>query len=702
MTSAPHPALAGLTLHLPLSTLALRRGGLVTAVLRRANLLADARLVAGVCIEVLGPQPRLGEDAEELRRSGHLHRGVAVRSVLGSLDPSPITFTLAAPLSPVEALGGMLPDAAALDQVPDRLDPAVTWWLREGLPVARVRCAPGGAPASGLHHRERLVRLELLDATGRATRRADLDAHGRLVHLLDRGGDDSAGRSATHRFIGADGRCYLTVREGSDGTWHDPVLRTADGELKPLSGMAELYRQAFERILADEERPVLFSEFRENLPYLPDRTFDDVAAAVRHEGLRTIAVGHSNHRRTPFTAGAGATPNWHRLLRGLDCWDALVLLTAEQRDDVIAELAAFDVPAERIAVVPQVIGPAAETPDDELRDEPDPDRVVLVARLHPKKRIDQAVRAFRHVVDAQPTARLHVYGFSYHDDYERSVRELVSSLDLDKHVLFEGFAPMRPGATPYDRACVSWLTSASEGFPLSLLESMSHGVPVVSFDIPYGPSAVIEDGRNGFLVPARDVEALAARTVALMRDPGLRASLSRTARETVSRFGTDRHVEAWAGVLESLPRPPPARCTLAPDVEVECASWDGDVLRLGIGVPGDAVRAQLLVRLRGEERARVLPVRHGWAQVPLPPLAPGTIVDLSLRVDVVDWDVRDASVTRLLERRLVLPGIALPRHTRWHIYRTRYGSFSLKARPPTSERVVSLPRRVVRAVRRRL
>jgi poly(glycerol-phosphate) alpha-glucosyltransferase len=701
VTSAPHPALAGLTLHLPLSTLALRRGGLVTAVLRRANLLADARLVAGVCIEVLGLQPRLGEDAEELRRSGHLHPGVAVRSVLGSLDPSPVTSAPAGVLSAVEVLGGMLPDVPALDQVPDRLDPAVTWWLREGLPVARVRCAPGGAPTSGLLHGERPVQVELLDAVGRVTRRADLDAHGRVAHLLDRAGGDTD-RSATHRFIGADGFCYLTVREREDGTWHDPVLRTADGELKPLSGMAELYRQALERILADERRPVLFSEFRENLPYLPDRTFDDVAAAVRHDGLRTIAVGHSNHRRTPFTAGAGATPNWHRLLRDLDCWDALVLLTAEQRDDVIAELAAFDVPAERIAVVPQMIGLAAETPDDELRDEPDPDRVVLVARLHPKKRIDQAVRAFRHVVDAQPTARLHVYGFSYHDDYERSVRELVSSLDLDKHVLFEGFVPMQPGATPYDRACVAWLTSASEGFPLSLLESMSRGVPVVSFDIPYGPSAVIEDGRNGFLVPAGDVEALAERTVAVMRDPALRAGLSRAARETVSRFGADRHVEAWAGVLESLTGPPAARRTLAPDGEVESASWDGDVLRLGVGVPGDAVRAQLLVRLRGEEQARLLPVRHGWAQVPLPPLAPGTIVVLSLRVDLVDWDVRDASVTGPLERRLVLPGIALPRHPRWRIYRTRYGSFSLKARPPTSERVVSLPRRVVRRLRRRL
>src|SRR5690606_3486244 len=115
------------------------------------------------------------------------------------------------------------------------------------------------------------------------------------------------GTPATHRFFGHDGRCYLTVRQGEDGTWRDCVLRSHAGPLQQLAGTGELYRRAFERLLADEAQPVLFSEFRENLPNLPDRTLDDVVAAVRHPHLRTVAVGHSNHRRAPFGRDAGAT-----------------------------------------------------------------------------------------------------------------------------------------------------------------------------------------------------------------------------------------------------------------------------------------------------------------------------------------------------------------------------------------------------------
>jgi poly(glycerol-phosphate) alpha-glucosyltransferase len=693
-----------LTLHLPLNTLAVRRGGLVTAVLRRANLLAASRRFAGVWVEVLGLQPRLAQDGEVLRREGRLHPLVSVRSVLGALDPSaapgaPVVpdspGSPAEPLSAAEVLARLLPGSEDLERLHDRLDPAVTWWLRDGLPLARVTSAAASTPTSDPTVP---TKVELLDPVGRVTRVADIDASGRATHLLDRAEE---GAAATHRFLGDDGRCYLTVRQSRDGTWRDPLLRDAEGVLRPLPGMGEVYRQALERALAPEKRPVLFSEFRENLPNLPDRTLDDVVKAVRHPSLRTVAVGHSNHRRTPFDAGAGATPNWHRLLRGLGCWDALVLLTAAQRDDVLAELAASHPPADRVAVIPQMIGPV----DESSSDEPDPDRVVLVARLHPKKRVTEAVRAFRHVVDARPSARLHVYGFGYGDDYERGLRELVTSLRLDGSVVFEGFMPMTGGATPYDGACVTWLTSASEGFPLSLLESMARGVPVLSFDTPYGPSEVIEDGSNGVLVPVGDVEALAARTVAVMGDPHLRARLSRAARASVARFSPDRHAATWVELLGSLGGPPATRATLAPDFEVESATWDDDLLRLGVGVPRDAVSAQLVVRVRDGEQVAVQAVRHGWVEIDLPSLRVGTIFDLSLRADVVDWDVRDASVTQVREHRLVLPDIELPGHPRWRIYRTAHGSFSVKATAPTSgprPEHRSLPRRVVRALARRL
>ena len=60
----------------------------------------------------------------------------------------------------------------------------------------------------------------------------------------------------------------------------------------------------------------------------------------------------------------------------------------------------------------------------------------------------------------------------------------------------------------YSDAYLSLITSNMEGFSLALLESLSHGVPVISYDIKYGPSELISPDINGYLIPKNDEDAL--------------------------------------------------------------------------------------------------------------------------------------------------------------------------------------------------
>ena len=87
------------------------------------------------------------------------------------------------------------------------------------------------------------------------------------------------------------------------------------------------------------------------------------------------------------------------------------------------------------------------------------------------------------------------------------------------------------------------LSSRFEGFPLILLEAMSKGMGVVSFDCPTGPADIVDDHRNGLLVPAEDVEGLARAIREIVEDEELRAAHGR-------RRGRDR-----AGVHDRGDRP---------------------------------------------------------------------------------------------------------------------------------------------------
>nr|WP_294527607.1 glycosyltransferase family 4 protein [uncultured Rhodopila sp.] len=112
-----------------------------------------------------------------------------------------------------------------------------------------------------------------------------------------------------------------------------------------------------------------------------------------------------------------------------------------------------------------------------------------------------------------------------------------------EHVMFHGARDGMDGA--WSGIGLLAVTSRAEGLPLAVLEAMANGVPVAGFAVGALPE-VIEDGVNGFLVPAGDLEALAERVNRWhSMDAAARSAMSRAAHGTVNRrFGRTAGVEA--------------------------------------------------------------------------------------------------------------------------------------------------------------
>ena len=102
-------------------------------------------------------------------------------------------------------------------------------------------------------------------------------------------------------------------------------------------------------------------------------------------------------------------------------------------------------------------------------------------------------------------------------------------------------------AAEFRSADFSLLTSTSEGLPLVLAESMAAGCVPIAYDIDYGPSDLIHDGREGFLVPAGDRERLAERIAEFVALPERRAlAMRKAARRRALQFTDDAVVAAWS------------------------------------------------------------------------------------------------------------------------------------------------------------
>jgi glycosyltransferase involved in cell wall biosynthesis len=108
-------------------------------------------------------------------------------------------------------------------------------------------------------------------------------------------------------------------------------------------------------------------------------------------------------------------------------------------------------------------------------------------------------------------------------------------------------------AAAMTEASVFALSSRFEGFGMVLVEAMSHGLPVVSFDCPHGPHEIV-DG-HGMLVPPEDVGALAAALLELIRDPARRRALADASLRRARDFDVATIGPEFEGFLATLGAP---------------------------------------------------------------------------------------------------------------------------------------------------
>jgi len=176
--------------------------------------------------------------------------------------------------------------------------------------------------------------------------------------------------------------------------------------------------------------------------------------------------------------------------------------------------------------------------------------ITCLANIRRVKGIDVLVRTAQRVCRELPDAVFLVAGSLYERDYSEEVQGMIRSLGLEKNIKLLGFVgdPV-PLLKMSDAFC---LLSRSEGFCNALLEAMACGVPSVVTRVGGNPEA-INDGENGFLVPAEDDAAAAERLLTLLRNPQRSAQIGENGRKSVqTRFSAEGMIQKLIGVYRDL------------------------------------------------------------------------------------------------------------------------------------------------------
>jgi glycosyltransferase involved in cell wall biosynthesis len=176
--------------------------------------------------------------------------------------------------------------------------------------------------------------------------------------------------------------------------------------------------------------------------------------------------------------------------------------------------------------------------------------VVAAARIFELKDILTMIKSCAVAKRSIPNVRYLVYGDNTAvPKYTKECKDLIKELKLEDNFILAGYHDK-----PHQLFCegdISILTSVSEGFPYTVLESMSCGVPVVATDVGGVTEAL--DSTCGFICKPKDFESLGQSVVNLLQDDVLRKKMSENARKKViDNFTIDKFITEYEMAYEFI------------------------------------------------------------------------------------------------------------------------------------------------------
>ena len=479
----------------------------------------DLRLVAGTRAYRLGTHldgiPNRGESTEfpaarvggrRLQPYYTVENNVSVRSAAGVAEPEPPA----------------MPDEHAKPGLARRLlgRPAVL--------VHRVALRLAGLRRGGGKPDGRDVRIVVLHAWGMGgTVRAALSlaealaASGRSVEIVS--------------VVRRSSKPFFPFPDGVDVTAVDDQ-RERRGKLPSLLVHPEDFAYPWCSLRTDRALVRRFRAMQGGLVIGTRPGFNLLASALTPEGTVRVAQEHMNfhaHRR-------GLARDLRRRYRSLD---ALAVLTEDDRRDYEAALGG----STRVVRLPNAVPPLGGE-----RADPASRIAVAAGRLNSQKGFDLLIEAWKPVAEAHPDWQLRIYGRGLHRE---ALKRQARDAGLAGQVLLLGAT--RDLGSALASGSVFVLSSRFEGFGIVVVEAMSKGLAVVSFDCPRGPGEIVDDGRDGVLVPPGDVPALSRALLDVVGDEEKRRALGTAALETARRYDPAAVGKSWVTLLDELvPRIP--------------------------------------------------------------------------------------------------------------------------------------------------
>ncbi|MDS2387788.1 glycosyltransferase family 4 protein [Streptococcus pneumoniae] len=228
---------------------------------------------------------------------------------------------------------------------------------------------------------------------------------------------------------------------------------------------------------------------------------------------------------------------------GAKFFDKIVTLTEEDR---IKYSDKYNIPINKVNAIYNWIDEedSENTPFDNKTN-----KIITVGRFHSQKGYDYLAEVAIKVLSQHPDWQWDIYGSGdklIEQELKRKLEEGYVSSQVNFKENVKGTENIYPNHSIYV------MTSRYEGLPLVLLEAQQYNLPIVSFRCPTGPSEIVEDRINGFLIDCYDVDQMSEKLLELMKNDDLRQSFSEHAKDNMDKFDKNKILNQWIELIETI------------------------------------------------------------------------------------------------------------------------------------------------------
>jgi glycosyltransferase involved in cell wall biosynthesis len=183
---------------------------------------------------------------------------------------------------------------------------------------------------------------------------------------------------------------------------------------------------------------------------------------------------------------------------------------------------------------------------------PNNKNILYIGRLSEEKGIEYLIHAIPKISREHPEIELHIIG---EGNIKQNLNDLTNKLEIEDKVLFHGYLPHDNLAIMYRKSSVFVLPSVCmENAPLTILEAMSQGTPVITTNIG-GQAELVKNGVNGLLVKPGDPEDLAEKICNILNDKELAREMGENGIKIVEEnYTPEKHLRRLIEIYELVIR----------------------------------------------------------------------------------------------------------------------------------------------------